>query len=130
MNISISFSLQFFAVIEQGLAHKVSCFCWLKDGKLCLITRDMQALLTAKLHTYGFHKEALKLISYLKHRKQKVKVNTTFSFWVDLICRVPQDSVLGPTLFNIFFFIYFSFWIISKYVTLKMIQHLLFVAKI
>ena len=60
-------------------------------------------LLTAKLHAYGFGKEALKLIlSYLKHRKQRVKINTTFGSWVDLICGVPQGSVLGPILFNIF----------------------------
>ena len=36
-------------------------------------------LLTAKLHAYRFSKEALKLIlSYLKHRKQRVKINTTY----------------------------------------------------
>ena len=59
--------------------------------------------LTAMLHAYGFSKEALKLIlSYLIDRKQRVKVNTTFSFWVDLICTVQQGSVLGPVLFNIF----------------------------
>ena len=41
-------------------------------------------------------------MSYLKHRKQRVKINTTFGSWVDLICGVPQGSVLGPILFNIF----------------------------
>ena len=47
-------------------------------------------LLIAKPHTYGFSKDALRLIlSYLKHRKPRVKVNTTFSSWVDLICRIP-----------------------------------------
>ena len=47
-------------------------------------------LLVAKLHAYGLSREALQLIlSYLKNRKQRVKVNTTFSSWVDLICGVP-----------------------------------------
>ena len=60
-------------------------------------------LLTAKLHVYGFSNKALKLIlSYLEHRKQRVKVNTTFSSWVDLICGVPQGLVLGPVLFSVF----------------------------
>ena len=44
-------------------------------------------LLTAKLYTYGFSKKVRKLIlSSLKHRKQRVKINATSSSWVDLIC--------------------------------------------
>ena len=60
-------------------------------------------LLTAKLHTYGFSIETLEvLLSYLQERLQRVKINTTFSSWTQLLQGVPQGSVLGPMLFNIY----------------------------
>ena len=60
-------------------------------------------LLIAKLHAYGFGIEALKMIhNYLTNRKQRVKINSTFSTWSDLLMGVPQGSVLGPLLFNIY----------------------------
>ena len=47
-------------------------------------------LLVAKLNAYGFSKEVLKLIfSYLNNRKQRVKINKTFSSWKKLLCGVP-----------------------------------------
>ena len=60
-------------------------------------------LLIAKLHAYGFSKEALNLIhSYLSNRKQRTKIGDIYSVWDDILNGVPQGSILGPLLFNIF----------------------------
>ena len=60
-------------------------------------------LLIAKLGAYGFDTASLKLIrSYLTNRFQRLNVNTSFSSWSKLFLGVPQVSVLGPLLFNIY----------------------------
>ena len=60
-------------------------------------------LLIAKLDAYGFDKAALKYIySYLTGRQHRTKVNNSFSSWADILAGMPQGSILGPDLFNIY----------------------------
>ena len=59
-------------------------------------------LIIAKLEAYGSHIDTLKLIhDYLSNKKQRVKVNDTYSSWKDIFFGFPQRSILGPSLFNI-----------------------------
>ena len=61
------------------------------------------SLLIAKLHAYGVDWSEIELLAdYLSHRLQRVKIGTAQSSWAELSKVVPQCSMLGPLLFNIF----------------------------
>ena len=60
-------------------------------------------LLIARLEAYGFGRAAPKLIrDYLSNKKQRVMINGSFSSWQEPFRGVPQGSVLGPILFDVF----------------------------
>ena len=60
-------------------------------------------LTICKLHSYGVSREACTLIaSYLRDRKQRIKLGNSRSEWTELFKGVPQGSILGS-----FDFLYF-----------------------
>ena len=63
----------------------------------------LHAVLLAKLNAFGFSLSALRFTSsYLFNSEQRTKINASYTFWEEILFGVPQGSILGPLLFNIF----------------------------
>ena len=60
-------------------------------------------LLICKLRAYGLSVDACKLLkNYFCERKQRVKLGSNNSEWLGLLTEVPQGSLRGSFIFNIF----------------------------
>jgi hypothetical protein len=62
-------------------------------------------VLICKLHFYGIRGVLLDLLRSYRKQRVKLKFNrakTDFSNWKIISYRIPQGSVLGPLLFNIY----------------------------
>ena len=71
----------------------------LSKAFVCLV----HDLLIAKLDAYGFDYPSLKLIyNYLSDRLQRLRINSQYSSWSNIIDGIPQGYILGPLHFNIY----------------------------
>ena len=93
--------------------------CMLRKNKICFDNNKMVAaafldlskafdfisheVRLEKLEILGFQQKAISLIeSYMSNRTQKVDLQNTSSDWIDLHQGVPQGTILGPLLFNLY----------------------------
>ena len=109
----------------MGAFHIFKLYKWYQIAQNITRIYCMIDNMLAKLKAYGFSTDVLNLMhSYLKNRKQKVQINSKFSLERNVIVGVPQGSIDGPLLFNLFinglvFFIQYS--VLSNYILEKVI---------
>ena len=95
--------LQVHSDILQALDRKETVFLVLLDLSAAFDTVDHSILLTTLAERFGIRGQALAWFqSYLTDRFQIVHVEGSFSEKRELVCGVPQGSVLGPLIFTLY----------------------------
>ena len=88
--------------ITNSLDNKKAVISVFIDLRKAFNTID-HTILLQKLNHYGIRGIVSQWVcSYLTHRKQYVQIKGTQSSLERILCGVPQGSILGPTLFNLY----------------------------
>ena len=89
---------EWYANMDRGLYSLVIFL----DLKKAFDTVNHEIMLS-KFQMYGFKEKAINLLRcYLTHRTQRCQLNDKLSGEKEVICGIPQGSILGPLLFLIY----------------------------
>ena len=89
--------------IWKEATNNNKAFCALLTDLLKAFDWLSHDLLIDKLHAYGIDIDSLNILqNYLSNHKQRTKVDSFYNSWKAILSGVPQGSILGPLLFDIF----------------------------
>ena len=94
--------LDFLNHVYRNISNQKHCAAIFIDLSKAFDTTDHEILLS-KLEKYGIKEtELLFFKNYLTGRRQYTVYYDTISDWLEILCGVPQGSILGPLLFIIY----------------------------
>ena len=94
--------IKLLSYVTKAYNHRNYCVCFFLDLKKAFDSINHEVLFK-KLFHYGFRGSSHDyLISYFTNRKQYVYLEGYKSGMEDVLCGVPQESILGPLCFNLY----------------------------